>query len=231
MVSAIIVAGGNGVRMGGDVRKQYLYLNGIPILARTAMVFNACNEIHRIFIVVPQADIDFCSLNIITRIQMQKPVMMVPGGKERCHSVYNGLSAMDNDTSVVVVHDGVRPFISASDISECIAGAKQFGACIMGVPVHETLKKTFPGEFRIEKTIDRQDVWFALTPQAFSYELLLDAHRAAIKDGVSATDDALLVERMGQPVRVITGKKFNIKITTPEDLLFAEILCKIGMFE
>ncbi len=228
MVSAIIVAAGNSVRMGGKARKQYLDLDGIPILARTIMAFNACSEIDQIHIVIPESDIRFCKQNILSCIRMQKPVMMVAGGKERQHSVYNGLLAIKDKTSLVVIHDGVRPFISSQDISVCIEGAKQFGACIMGVPVQETLKKSIPEEYYIEKTIDRKGVWLAQTPQAFSYELIVNAHRAAIKDGFIGTDDALLLERIGRPVRIVKGNKFNIKITTPDDLLFAEVLCKMG---
>jgi 2-C-methyl-D-erythritol 4-phosphate cytidylyltransferase len=229
MVSAVIVAGGRSVRMGGKVKKQYLDLSGIPVLARTLMVFHACPGIDRIIIVIPEEDIPFCKKNILSRIQEKTPARIVAGGKERQQSVYKGLIAVEDKTSIVVIHDGVRPFITPEDISLCSEGARHFGACIMAVPVQETLKKTVPGKAYIEKTLDRKDTWLAQTPQAFSYPLILNAHETAVIEEFEGTDDASLVERIGQPVKIVSGSRFNIKITTPDDLVLGETLCKIGI--
>ncbi|MFO7963609.1 MAG: 2-C-methyl-D-erythritol 4-phosphate cytidylyltransferase [Desulfobacterales bacterium] len=225
---AIIVAGGSSVRMGKDIRKPYLHLDGIPILARTIAAFNSCNDIDGIYVVVPEGDMPFCRRNILSRIRMKKPIDMVGGGRERQQSVYHALAVIEDRSSLIVVHDGVRPFITPNGISRCIAGAEPTGACITAVPVQETLKRIqFSDDSRIEKTIDRKDIWIAQTPQVFSYELILRAHASAIENGFSGTDDASLVERLGRPVRVVEGSRFNIKITTPDDLLFAEAICRM----
>jgi 2-C-methyl-D-erythritol 4-phosphate cytidylyltransferase len=224
--TAIIAAAGKGLRMGGKTRKQYLAIAGIPVLARTLMVFNACPAIDRIIAVIPQEDFDFCKENVLTFLVPQKPVDLVPGGDERQASVYKGICAVDDSGSIVVVHDGVRPFVSKADIVKCIRAAETFGAAIVGVPAQDTLK-ILDDEGCIDKTIERRGIWQAQTPQAFECRLLKTAHETASREGFTGTDDAALVERLGRKIKMVKGQKFNIKITTPEDVLLAEALIRL----
>lgn len=223
-VSAIIVAAGAGSRMAGDVRKQYLSLGGVPILARTLSVFDRCAAVHRILLVVPHEDERFCRERVLAPVAARKPTALVSGGAERMDSVYNGLlAAKCHPADIVVIHDGVRPFVTPREVSACISQAENAGACILGIPVVDTLKREGPQGF-VSKTIGRENLWKAQTPQAFRYGLILEAHRAARRDHFSATDDAQLVERMGKDVKMIPGSRRNIKITTRDDLLLAEAM-------
>lgn len=224
---AIIVAGGQGLRMKSDVRKQYLELSGIPVLARTLNAFNDSPDISRILLVVPQEDFDFVTKNILPCIKPAKEIRLVPGGKERQDSVYNGLREIRDEPSIVAIHDGVRPFITNHDISMCIEAAGKFGAGILGVPAMDTLKQVTDDSF-IVKTIARETIWLAQTPQAFQFRLIKAAHEAAKQNGIQGTDDASLVEAMGESVKMVPGNKYNIKITTPEDLKFAEAILKLA---
>ena len=209
--SAIIVAAGKGVRMKDPVRKQYLDLGGRPILAHSLMAFDACDEIESIFLVVPKEDVDYCQKNILPSLELKNKVKIIFGGARRQDSVYNGLQALDKKTSTVVIHDGVRPFIQPEDIAACILGAKDSGACILGIPVSDTLKRVGKSGI-IEKTLDRDDVWLAQTPQAFQYDLIIKAHEKARQDGYGSTDDASLLDRLGINVKMIIGSRSNIKI-------------------
>ena len=223
MVSAIIVAAGKGIRMNDTVRKQYLPLSGRPILAHTLLAFNGCSEIERIFLVVSEEDIDFCQKTILLPLQLEKKIEFVPGGAERQDSVYNGLMAIDRSIfNTVVIHDGVRPFIRPEHLATCIECAKKSDACVSGTPVSDTLKHVSSGY--IDKTLERESVWQAQTPQAFRLELIIKAHEHAKRDGFRGTDDALLVERMGKRIKMIKGSRHNIKITTREDLMLARAM-------
>lgn len=227
MVSAIIVAAGKGIRMDDNVRKQYLLLDNRPLISHTIEVFDECNMIDEIFLVVPEEDFVFCNENILNQQNFQKRVSLVAGGARRQDSVYNGLLAIDNimDDSIVVIHDGVRPFIRSEQLAECIKCANDYEACILGIPSYDTLKKVNSSGF-IEKTVERNKVWFAQTPQAFKYNLIRRAHENAICTGINVTDDAMLVEQLGIKVRVIMGSRYNIKITSKEDLLLARAMVK-----
>ena len=209
--------------MGGTVRKQYLALSGRPILAHTLAAFGACSLVERIYLVVPEDDFSHCRRHVIPQAAVKTPIRLVAGGGRRQESVRNGLAAVPAGETVVAVHDGVRPFVSPEDIGACIRSAEREGACILGIPVFETLKIT-DAEDTIRTTVDRRRTWLAQTPQAFRFQLIKDAHDTAHARGYRATDDAMLVERLGKPVRIITGSRLNIKITTREDLLLAEAI-------
>ena len=225
MVSAVIVAAGKGIRMKDSVQKQYLPLAGRPVLSHTLAVFDGCNLISKIFLVVSQKDFDYCRNNILR--MLKKEIKLVAGGKERQDSVYNGLIAVGENNGIVIIHDGVRPFANKEMIESCVRGAIKHGACIIGVPVQDTLKRiSRSGD--IEKTIERNNIWLAQTPQAFQYEILRKAHENARLKGHAGTDDAFLVEQMGTPVKIIKGNKNNIKITTREDLRLAEAILQAG---
>lgn len=218
MVSAIIVAAGKGLRMKGDTRKQYLDLLGKPVLAHSIAVFDACNLIDDIIVIVPEEDIAYCQKEIISPLQLKNRVRLVSGGDQRQASVYNGLQAVDPKSLTVVIHDGVRPFVRPEELAACISGAKKYGACILGFPASDTLKQVNKSGI-IEKTLPRENVWLVQTPQAFQYGLIMEAHETARRHAYTGTDDASLVEKMGKDIKIINGSRHNIKITTREDLI------------
>jgi len=225
-VSAVIVAAGKGIRMNDSVLKQYMPLAGRPVLSHTLAVFDGCNLISKIFLVVHKKDFDYCRNNILP--MLKKEINLVVGGKERQDSVYNGLIAVGDNNGIVIIHDGVRPFAHKEMLKSCIKGAKKHGACIIGVPAQDTLKK-ISSSGDIEKTIERSNIWLAQTPQAFKYNIIKKAHEYARMKGYAGTDDAFLVEQMGEDVKIIKGSKNNIKITTREDLRLAEVMLRAGL--
>jgi 2-C-methyl-D-erythritol 4-phosphate cytidylyltransferase len=228
MVSAIIVAAGKGARMKGTMRKQYLDLSGRPVLAHSIMAFDSCSLIEEIFLVVPKDDVEYCQKNILSLLDLKKQINLVHGGAERQNSVYNGLQSITKNTETVVIHDGVRPFIQPKDIKICIFGAKKYGACILGTPASDTLKRVDKTDI-VETTLPRENIWLAQTPQAFQYDLILKAHEAARRDGYVGTDDASLVERLGKDVKIINGSRFNIKITNKEDFAVVKAMFDAGL--
>lgn len=223
MASAIIVAAGKGSRMKGPTRKQYLNLSGRPVLSYSLITFDACTLIEEIFLVVPKNDIDECQHKIISALDLKKKVHLISGGVHRQDSVYNGLLSVDKQSDIVVIHDGVRPFVRPEDLTACIRCAKKVDACILGTPASDTVKRVDKSRI-IEKTLERKNIWLTQTPQAFKNDLIMEAHEAARRDGFIGTDDASLVERLGKDVKIIDGNRFNIKITVKEDLAVAHAL-------
>ena len=220
-VSAIIVAGGKGIRMGGAVRKQYMLLAGKPIVYHTLEVFDACSCIEEIYLVVPPDDLATGSEKWISSLTLHKKIHLVAGGIERQDSVYRGIQAVSGrQCEIVVIHDAVRPFVSSIMIEACVDNARVSGACIVGMPAMDTAKLVSSGQ--IERTLDRNTIWMAQTPQAFDLNLIRTAHEKARLDRFMGTDDAMLVERLGRKVQIIPGSRLNMKITTPEDLALAE---------
>jgi 2-C-methyl-D-erythritol 4-phosphate cytidylyltransferase len=228
MIAAIIVAGGAGLRMKTPLRKQYLSLNGIPILARTLKIFMDSRFFDQICAVVPGEDIPFCQEHLLPHLQTgpenpNPPLQFVAGGKERQDSVYKGILSIENPGALVVIHDGVRPFIAVDRISACIQAAEASGAATLGIPVQDTLKKV-DSDGHVLETLERNRYWYTQTPQAFQYPLLRKAHEKAREEGFYGTDDAGLVERMGGSVMMVAGDKLNIKITTAEDMALAGMI-------
>ncbi|VVS94384.1 2-C-methyl-D-erythritol 4-phosphate cytidylyltransferase [Desulfoluna spongiiphila] len=222
-IAAIIVAGGKGLRMGADTRKQYLELGGIPILVRTLRRFLACPQIDRIVLAAPADDFSFIQSDLFPLLPERHRIVLAPGGAERQGSVYNALITLGPDfEGLVAVHDGVRPFVSPEELRRVCEAGQRFGAAILAVPAFETLKRVGDEE-TIAGTLSREGLWMAQTPQVFRCDLLAAAHEQARENGVLGTDDASLVERMGVPVRVVTGSRCNIKITTPDDLDLAAL--------
>ena len=225
--SAIIVSAGKGVRMNRSTPKQYLLLQGKPVLCHTVMAFDKCPEVDEILLVVPEKDILYCRERLLSGLHLETPVKVIAGGERRQDSVFNGILSIDDKDGIVVIHDGVRPLIQPELISRCIDNAKISGACILGVPLQDTLKMVDKDSL-IQATIDRENLWAAQTPQAFHYQLIRDAHETAAKAGVETTDDAALLERMGLRVHILRGTGENLKITTNDDLVLADaILSKI----
>lgn len=223
MVTGIIVAAGKGIRMNRSVRKQYLTLAGHPVLCHTLRAMDTCPLIGHILLVIPSDDFEFCREHILASLATRNEITLVAGGAERQDSVYNGLQAARDTDGIVVIHDGVRPFVDENTFTRCIEAAKTAGACISGIPISDTVKQVAVSG-TIEKTLDRETLWLAQTPQVFRYGIIRKAHERARELGVKGTDDALLVERMGYDVRIVPGSRFNIKITTPEDLKMAEAI-------
>lgn len=222
-VSAIIVAGGKGVRMEHHLRKQYVMLGDRPILSHTLGAFTASDLIHQIILVIPHGDAGYCKTDVLPHVRNAGKVIMVAGGEERQDSVYFGLKAVEEKDGIALIHDGVRPFVRMDLIKALIEGAEKEGACIPGIPAFDTLKKV--NQFgMIDETVEREGFYLAQTPQAFQYSLIRKAHDAAKDEDFRGTDDASLAERLGFPVRLIQGCLDNIKITTKEDFKLANAI-------
>lgn len=223
--TAIVLAAGQGKRMNSDIQKQYLLLNEKPLIYYALKAFEE-SEIDKIILVVGAGEAEYCQKEIVEQFHFQKIVAITEGGKERYHSVYEGLKAFE-PCDVVLIHDGARPLIDCSMIHAAIEGARRYQACVLAVPVKETIKEAGEQEFAA-KTLDRSVLWGIQTPQAFSYELIFNAYQKLFEhpeDQKGITDDAMVVETMtNYRVKLIRGSYSNIKVTTPEDLIIAQAL-------
>jgi len=217
---AIIPAAGSGIRMESKRVKQFLRLDGKPILALTLEPFQE-STVAAVVLVVPQNDVEYCKKEIVERFGLTKVKKIVPGGKRRQDSVRLGLEATEGKYDLVLIHDGVRPLIEKALIEKVIKEAIVNRAVITALPAKETVKEV--NDLRnVVKTYDRERVWMVQTPQAFRYQDILKAHHKALEEGwEEATDDALLVEKSGITVNVVEGSEKNIKVTTPHDLELA----------
>ena len=224
-VTVLIPAAGMGRRMGKAVAKQFLPLGDKPMLAHTLLAFQRAAEIDEIIPVLSKEDMESCLRDVIEQYHITKVKTLVVGGKERQDSVMNGLKKIEKDTSVVLVHDGVRPFVTAGMIRESVEFAKKGECVVVGVPLKDTIKEV-DDTGCVRHTLERNRLWAIQTPQAFPLKVLRRAYEESYKHRVFGTDDAMLVERAGGKVRVIMGSYENIKITTPEDLILAEEILK-----
>lgn len=221
---AIIPAAGFGLRMSADIPKQYLKLQNRPILAITADKFDRCVLIDGIILVVPAGDVDFCKKNIVEKYGLKKVIEVIAGGERRQDSVRAGIEATNGKYDAVLIHDGVRPLVNQKTIVRAINALKKNRAIITAVPAKDTIKKIGEGGY-VLKTYDRMHLCLVQTPQVFRYKDIFNAHIKALKEGWNeVTDDALLMEKMNIPVKIIPGSEDNIKITTPFDLEYAEFL-------
>lgn len=226
-VFALIPAAGMGKRMGASINKQYLLLDGMPILARTLEVFERSPLVDGIFVVIPADEIPFCREQVVERFGFKKVRAIVTGGAERQQSVLNGLRAMEGtagEDDVVLIHDGVRPFVTEDILSRAAAVAREHDGALVAVPAKDTVKVVENGV--ITATPPRETLWLAQTPQAFRYGVIRAAHEVADAERFLGTDDAMLVERLGRQVRIVLGDYRNVKITTPEDMILAEAFLK-----
>lgn len=221
---AIIPAGGAGRRLNTGMAKQYLPLNGQPVLVYSLDAFETATVIDEIILVVPETDIGFVG-DLVLKRDFKKVAKIIVGGDERQDSVRNGISAIDDECDIVLVHDGVRPFVTRDMIDQVVEALRDFPAAVIGVPSKDTVKETNDNDL-VVKTVPRKNLWNIQTPQAFQFAVLQRAYDAAYLDNFYGTDDASLVERIGVPVKMIAGSYENIKITTPEDLIIAEALLK-----
>jgi 2-C-methyl-D-erythritol 4-phosphate cytidylyltransferase len=215
--AALITAGGHGRRMGSPLPKQYLLLNRTPILALTLKVFADHPLIDEIVLTVPPGDEGLCRETVVAPVASNKVTTIVPGGPDRQASVWNGLQALVH-TDLVAIHDGVRPLVLPQVITATLSAAESVGAAVAAVTVRDTVKMQCASHI---KTVPREDLWLAHTPQTFRTALIREAHGQALRDWFRGTDDAVLVERLGHPVTLVQDSEENIKITTPEDLELA----------
>jgi 2-C-methyl-D-erythritol 4-phosphate cytidylyltransferase len=225
-ISAVIVAAGRGTRMNSDINKQYINICGVPVLARTIKAFQECSLVDEIIVVVNQDDIVYCKKYVIDLYKFNKVTQLVAGGDTRQQSVLNGLNSIHPNSEIVLIHDGARPFIKPEIIINSIASASDFGAACVAVPVKDTIKRSgvIEGQHFIAETIPRETLWLIQTPQTFRSPLIKEAHLKAASEGFEGTDDSVLVERLGIPVKIVMGNYDNIKITTNEDLIIGEAI-------
>ncbi len=235
-ITAIVLAAGRGRRMGSSIQKQYMQLAGQPLICHTLRAFEK-SPVDDIILVCGSGEVDYCRTQIVDVCGFTKIRAIVCGGAERYDSVYEGLKAAAG-CDYVLIHDGARPCVTDAVIRAAIDGARQYGACVIAVPVKDTIKVADADGFAVE-TPPRSSLWAMQTPQAFAYSLVYEAYQrfldpaadqrgsAVIAPGgrlSAVTDDAMVVERMtGVKVRLIRGSYENIKVTTPEDLAVAEV--------
>lgn len=224
---AIIPAAGMGKRMGASMNKQYLLLDGKPILAHTLELFQKAECIDEILVVVPAEEIEYCRIHVVEKYGVEKVKQIVAGGAERQHSVLNGLRALDfHEDDVVLIHDGVRPFVPLAVVQRSIEMSLEYDGALVAVPVKDTVKVVKNGF--VTATPSREALWLAQTPQTFRYKAIRAAHECADAEGFIGTDDASLLERSGRNVHIVIGDYRNIKITTPEDLVLAQAFLDAG---
>jgi 2-C-methyl-D-erythritol 4-phosphate cytidylyltransferase len=226
----VLVAAGRGIRLGSESPKQYRLLAGVPMLLRSLRPFIAHPEVAHVVVVLPPEDM---SAPPTWLAELEGGVLtLAAGGAERSDSVANGLAAITVACGVVLVHDAARPLIDRATIDAVIAAAREGGGAVPAIPVGDTLKEAVasatgaPGGPLVARTIPRDRLWRAQTPQGFPRALLERAHREARAAGIASTDDAMLVERLGAPVRLVPGSARNVKVTTAEDLVLAELLLR-----
>ncbi|MCK4376854.1 MAG: 2-C-methyl-D-erythritol 4-phosphate cytidylyltransferase [Actinomycetia bacterium] len=219
----IIVAAGKSRRMNSTVSKQFIFIGGKPILAYTIDAFEKSSLIDKIVLVINEAEIEKCKKIIVNKYNYKKLMKIVPGGKERQNSVFNGLKVLPSETNLVAIHDGARFLITPDIIDRAVRDAYDSNGVIVAMPIQDTIKETNSNKI-ISKTFNRDRLWAAQTPQVFPYSIIMKAHEKAREDNFFGTDDASLVERLGYEVDIVRGSVENIKITTNFDLILAEII-------
>lgn len=214
----IIPAAGRGKRMGAGKNKLFLSVSSVPLIIHTLRVFDEDPKCERIILAIHEDDYKLFE-QIIAKYDIKKEIIYVEGGEERQDSVYNGvLKAIGSD--YILVHDGARPFVTQAIIDDVLQMAVRKGASICAVPVKDTIKRV--QELSVVETVERSSLWAVQTPQGFQTSILSEAHIVAKKDAFFGTDDASLVEYIHKEVSVVQGSYYNIKITTPDDLVVAE---------
>ncbi len=226
-ISAIVLAAGSGRRMHSGEKKQFMDLCGMPVVVHSLLAFEKNKNIDSVVVVTAKEDVHRM-LMLSLRYNLRKVKNIAEGGDMRFKSVYSGLKAVDADTDYILVHDGARPLVSQELIDRCCEYVSIYKACVAAVPVTDTIKIADDRMF-IKETVDRSRLWAVQTPQAFSYSIFMRAYdrlyntiREYNSDPSKITDDAMIVENMGDtPVHFVPGEYSNIKITTPEDMLIA----------
>lgn len=221
--NAIVLAAGQGKRMKAGFNKQLIELNEVPLIIHSLRLFEMDDACVKIILVVSESEREIMQ-RLLQQYDVNKVGQVVVGGKERQDSVYAGLKALKPGV-IVLIHDGARPFVERVTIHKIVMKAEKMGGAIAAVPVKDTIKKT--NESHIVETVERSNLWAAQTPQAFQYDLVMHAHEDAKTSGYIGTDDASLVERIGRSVSIVESDYLNLKLTTEEDLLFAEMILQM----
>lgn len=227
IITAVVPAAGLGVRLSLDLAKPFIEIKAKPIIVYTLEVLHAHPFIDEIVVVAHEDSLEVLR-GFVKRYALEKVVRVIPGGATRKESVRNGLEVVSSKSRFVLIHDGVRPFVDEGDISRVIDACREGGAAVLGVPVKSTLKRV-DRNLDVDETLRRDLIWEIQTPQVFERELIQKAYLAASKHAVP--DDAALVEYLGKKIKVVRGSYFNIKITTQEDLVFAEAIIKARAVE
>ena len=217
----VIPAAGRGSRMKKKTNKQFLDLQGLPLVVHTIRLFQACSFVSQIRLVVRSDELDYCHREILQEFNCDD-VQLVAGGATRRESVFNGLKSFAVSPDCVIIHDGARPLLSEVVLDRTKASLQEYEAVAAGVKVKDTIKVTTEDSL-VKETLDRKNLVAIQTPQAFKYDLIMKAHKE-VPDDEHFSDDASLVEALGHPVKVIAGDYENIKITTPIDLVFARMI-------
>jgi 2-C-methyl-D-erythritol 4-phosphate cytidylyltransferase len=227
-VTAIVLAAGTGRRIGGAVAKTYLPIAGRPLVLRTLDRMFAAKSVTDAVLVVAAEEVPRCRAILDADSALhERRISLQIGGLTRQQSAICGLENVAPDTEIVIIHDAARPFVSAALIDRCVECAAEKGAVVVGLPVRDTIK-IVGGDRLVRATPERSSLWEIQTPQVFQRALIVAAHEQAARDAVEVTDDAMVVERMGQPVYVLEGERSNFKITLPEDLWLAELMIREG---
>lgn len=227
MIHAVIPAAGRGTRLGGKIKKQFLALQGLPVAVHTLTAFQDASLIDEIVCITSKEDLSFFE-RLVSDHSLTKVTKILPGGERRQDSVWAGISYLEewsDQNDLVVVHDGVRPLVTPQLIERVIEAAKAEGSAVAALRVTDSLKQVSSDKM-ILRSLPRENVWAMQTPQVFRLGILLEAYRSAAQDGFEATDEAMLVERRGVPIRCVEGSIENIKITLPPDLETAEIFLR-----
>lgn len=223
MISAIILAGGKGKRMGAPVSKQFIEIKGKPIIYYTIKKFSENKKIDNIVVVLSKDEVGYFKENILEKYNLKVDNIVI-GGTERQDSVYNGLKSLeDTNTDIVLIHDGARPFISDRIIDDVIKFAQVYGACAPGVMPKDTIKIKNESNFSVS-TPDRGSLVAIQTPQVFKFNEILECHEKIKINNIVVTDDTMVAEKFGYSVYLYDGEYTNIKVTTPEDLILGEKL-------
>lgn len=223
---AIIVAAGKGKRMKCSKNKQFININCKPMLYYSINTFSKHKLIDGIIIVCAKGEVQYCRSEIVEKYELTKVIDIVEGGMQRQDSVLNGLNALKKyNCNIVLIHDGARPFVTESIISNGIKYSKIYGACSCGVNVKDTIKVRDENGFSVH-TLNREKLFSVQTPQCFKYELITSCHKKLLQEGIQVTDDTTVVEHYNNKVYLYDGSYDNIKITTPEDLNTADRIIK-----
>ena len=223
---AIILSAGKGTRMGGKKGKAFLAFLGKPLLAWPLSIFESFPGIHEIIVVAPPGQ-EYDYRKFLVTYNISKATIAT-GGAERQDSLWNGFSEIQEPCNLVMIHDGARPLVDRETLEKVLDAAEQNGASIVAVPVKDTIK-TCDEQGMVLRTLDRNTLWAAQTPQAYKYPILKKALEKAKKTNLYSTDDSSLVERIGKPVRIVPGSYENIKVTTPDDVIFGETILRRRM--
>ncbi len=227
---AVVLAAGSGSRMNSDVKKQYMEIGGKPLLYYSMKAFEE-SIVDDIVLVVSRGDIDYVRKEIVEKYGFDKVTAIVEGGLYRYHSVRLGLEAADKNCDYAFIHDGARPFINRDIIMRALHAVKEYGACVVGMPVKDTIKIADDKGFATS-TPDRAHTWLIQTPQVFSFKMILELYQRLDREegelmakGINITDDAMVVEYFSdKKIKLVEGSYTNIKITTPDDIPTAEAI-------